>query len=65
MAKAPDIPTTAEGLAKEEAKLRQAIADARLSHALQKLESPATLRTMRARLARVLTMQRQLTKEKT
>ncbi len=52
-----DLPTTPQALAKEADKLRTEIAEAKRNHALQKLESPATLRTLRRRLARVLTLQ--------
>lgn len=58
-----DMPTTPQALAKEAEKLRTELAEARRNHALQKLESPATLRTLRRRLARVLTLQSQSTKE--
>jgi ribosomal protein L29 len=52
------VPTTPAALEKEVDKLRGELAEARRSHALQKLESPAKLRTLRRRLARVLTVQR-------
>jgi ribosomal protein L29 len=58
MAKVNDLPDTAQGLAKEVEKLRKELADARVSHALQKLDSPVKLRELRRRLARVLTLQR-------
>lgn len=62
-AKNTEIPKNLDGLAKEETKLREELSKARLDHSMQKLESPAKLRALRRRLARVLTMQRQLTKE--
>jgi ribosomal protein L29 len=52
-----ELPTTPQALAKEADKLRAELAVAKRNHALQKLESPATLRTLRRRLARVLTLQ--------
>jgi ribosomal protein L29 len=54
-----ELPTTPQALAKEAEKLRGELAEARRNHALQKLESPATLRTLRRRLARVMTVQSQ------
>jgi len=53
-----ELPATPEGLAKEAAKLRAELRQARLDHVLQKLSSPATLRSTRRQLARVLTVQR-------
>lgn len=53
-----ELPTTSEGLAKEAVKLRAKLRQDRLDHALQKLSSPATLRSTRRQLARVLTLQR-------
>lgn len=58
-----DLPTTKDGLLKEEAKVRHELAAARREHSLQKLGSPATLRKLRVRLARVLTMQAKLQKK--
>ena len=63
MAKTEDLPTTPAALTKEAEKLRGELKQARLDHALQKLDSPAKLRALRARLARVLTMQHAQTKE--
>lgn len=51
------LPTAPAALAKEAAKLRTELAHAKRDHALQKLESPAKLRTLRRQLARVLTAQ--------
>ncbi len=53
------VPTEPAALAKEAAKLRSELAQAKLEHALQKLDSPAKLRKLRTRLARVLTLLRQ------
>lgn len=49
--------TAPAALAKEAVKLRTELAQAKRDHALQKLESPAKLRTLRRQLARVLTAQ--------
>ena len=57
-----NLPTNPADLKKEEAKVREELRQARLEHSLQKLSSTATLRTLRARLARILTMQRTLEK---
>lgn len=57
MAKHTDLPTSADGLQKEELKVRKELHEARLAHSLQKLKSTATLRRLRVRLAHVLTMQ--------
>ena len=54
-----DLPTTVDALTKEAAKVRKELAEARRQHALQKLDSTAKLREMRARLARILTVKRQ------
>lgn len=62
MAKRTDLPDTAAGLAKEAQKVRQELSDARLAHALQKLDSPAKLRSLRRRLAHILTLQNQAAK---
>lgn len=51
-----ELPTTPQAIAKEEVKLRQELAETRRAHALQKLDSPAKLRKLRRRLARILTM---------
>ena len=55
MSPVKDLPTNRPGLEKEVVKLRQELQEARLAHALQKLDSPAKLRQLRRRLAQVLT----------
>lgn len=51
------LPTTLAELKTEEQKVRAELQSKRLDHSLQKLGSTATLRTLRTRLARILTMQ--------
>jgi ribosomal protein L29 len=52
-----ELPTTEAGLAKEVATRREKLRELQLAHALQKLDSPTTLRTARRNLARALTAQ--------
>ena len=51
-----DLPQGPAALDKEIAKLRGELDKARLAHSLQKLDSPAKLRTLRRRLAQLLTV---------
>ena len=55
--KVKKTPPAVSPLEKEEAKVRAELSQARRDHALQKLESPAKLRTLRRQLARVMTAQ--------
>ena len=51
-----DLPQGPAALDKEIAKLRGELDKARLAHSLQKLDSPAKLRTLRRRVAQLLTV---------
>lgn len=55
-----DLPKTEAEAVKEAARLRGELAESKRKHALQKLDTPGTLRTLRRQLARVLTVQHAL-----